>query len=180
MGSMPEQVAKGPVLERLDAFSRKRLQDAQTAQKFANLHQELQGGQGLVELGVTYGIVQTQREQDHLKQDWFQGWWGTDVEEIVRQGFEKAFALAIQHGLPLDCYWVCAGQNGPVKMFPARSASQVTVLLMTPLPPVMGSKFPDLEDIWAVKHESVGHGAGEILEREKNDVITTRLKTGPH
>ena len=156
MPDMPQSVSKGPILARLDEFSRsadnlRRLRDSlDVAGEASDLVQILQDHIGL-----------SADEKNHLEKDWFNrdndGWWPKrqPIKPVMARGFIVAVAAALRptqdnkDSLPLDCYWVCGtghnedshggdmtahdhGMDGAVEVNVMWSAQQVTVLLHTP------------------------------------------------
>ena len=187
MGAMPGHVAKGPILERIDELSKDKT-------RFEEAFTELKTNEDLIYLGKHYDILLPdkkgeQKEADHVKNLWFQNWWPEQqlVAPVARAGLLKAMKLSIDTSRPLDCYWVCAGSQ--FELVTTLSDDQVTLLILTPHPPVSYANFeynepPDEYDpIWVTKHASAGVNDGEVEEAQTVSVagvVTTRLRTGPH
>lgn len=187
MGVMPANVAKGPILKRIDELSNDKT-------RFQNAFTELQTNPDLIFLGKKYDILKPDplgkpKEEDHVKKLWFQNWWlqHQPLAPVARAGLLKAMELSINESKPLDCYWVCAGTH--FELVTTLSEKQVTLLVLTPPPPVSYANFkynkaPDEYDpIWVTKHASVGVCDGEVAEAPTVSVagvVTTHLRTGPH
>lgn len=187
MGAMPGHVGKGPLLQRIDEFSR----DKNRKTDFENARNDLADGKSLIHMGVTY-LGLTTPEETHVEGLWFKNWWPQHqpTEPVAREGLRKAFDLAIGSGFdpasgwrkPLDCFWVCTG--GVFQTIVTESPSQVNVLVLTPPPPISlyEHEMKDPADIWVSKHASAGHNPkGETLETSNDPwILLTRLLTGPH
>ncbi len=177
------QIAKGGILGRMDLLSRDR---ERVAKALAGLREDVEVP--LVTLGVEFGYVLDGRsegkgvdgdEARHLAQHWFDpenGWWrdSPDVEQIFRQALIKAGELALEHRLPVDTYWICAGER--VEIDVTLSREQVTMIVKTPMPPtpIPDDKFPALEDIWVIQSGELG--PGEIEETRVGNVRVGRVK----
>ncbi len=183
MGVMPANVAKGPILERIDELSNDKT-------RFEEAFAELKTNSNLIDMGLKYQILKQPKEEEHVKNLWFQNWWPQHqpLAPVARAGLLKAMELSINESKPLDCYWVCAGTH--FELVTTLSEKQVTLLVLTPPPPVSYANFkynkpPDEYDpIWVTKHGSVGVCDGEVEEPQTDisvaGVVTTRLRTGPH
>ena len=185
MGAMPGHVAKGPILKRIDKFSDyDELSDNKT--RFEDAIAELKTNPDLIYLGKKYGILEDSKEEDHVKKLWFQNWWPEHqpLAPVARAGLLKAMTLSHDTSKPLDCYWVCAGTH--FELVTTVSAKQVTLLILTPPPPVSFANFQydGYDPIWVTKHASVGVCDGEVEEPQTDisvaGVVTTHLRTGPH
>jgi len=176
MPSMPETMAKGPILDALDEA----LSTPHRREKIFGLL-KAEPEVPLATIAAQGGIVQQGSEEErHLRDDWFGTlWWPqidpSDRDGIVRAGLIRAIELARPHNLRVDCYWVChpgdhsaaahdsAGPSGALDTsFEACvcfSDKQVTLFLHTPEPPPMPAFVGD--PIFVVK--KVG---SEILEKD--------------
>lgn len=94
-------------------------------------------------------------EQKHVKHHWFSdkegdGWWPNNpshpVEAILREALIQALEVATKkgtvdpdtkepRGIPIDTYWVCAGENHPFEAFVCWNTRQVTLIILTPTIP---------------------------------------------
>jgi hypothetical protein len=107
------------------------------------------------------------------------------VKPVLHLGLLQACdqALAGTIPKPLDCYWVCAGSY--LEVVPCESKEQVTVLILTPPPPIsgFGATFGPLENIWVARHLSVGVAPGEVPDANYPtthgiDVVRIKRATG--
>ena len=149
MGGMPEIIAKGTILSRMDAFS--------TSEDLTAMLNALQTSPDPMDvIGANFNLLQTPAEVSHMRDEWFRTWWpwAQPVEPIIRQGVIQALNLAISTKLPLCFYWVCSPQyddstdssstdNEPVEVTIGQSAQQITVIFHTPDPPYLP---PGVED----------------------------------
>ena len=158
MPDMPQSVSKGPMLARLDAFSK-------SAENLIALRDALNvGGEAsdLVQILQAH-IGLSDDEKNHLEKDWFNrdgdGWWPKrqPIRPILARGFMVAVSAALaptqdgKDALPLDCYWTCdtghnepghmaghqshpQGDDGAIEVAVMWSSRQVTVLIETPSP----------------------------------------------
>ena len=129
MAAMPEAIAKGPILKRLEGRYRERakLQDRIDALKNAS--------EDLATLGRKRGVL-TETEAKHLRDDWFSktGWWpgAHPIEPIVRWGLITALEEAMKRNLPLDASWVCSNEHSSFQVDVTWSDQQLTVLFNSP------------------------------------------------
>jgi hypothetical protein len=79
-------------------------------------------------------------ERQHVLKHWFsqevnEGWWPTHpdqpVEHLLRKALIEALDVAVQKDLPVDTYWICAGDH-PFEAFVCWNKRQVTLLILTP------------------------------------------------
>ena len=100
-------------------------------------------------------IILTPPERKHLQDDWFDrstGWWPghQPVQPIVRQGLRQACNRVSAGNLPLDCYWVCAGNI--FEAWATESKFQVTLILATPPPEAfLNQGLTRAEPIWVTR-----------------------------
>lgn len=155
MGGMPEIIAKGTILSRMDDFGNGntgKLQAMLTALQTNTSTMDVIGAD------PTFNLLQTPEEVSHMRDEWFANWWpwAQPVEPIIRRGVIEALNLAISSKLPICFYWVCSPQydgdatdtssspdNEPVQVAIGQSAQQITVIFHTPDPPYLP---PGVED----------------------------------
>ena len=129
MAAMPEVIAKGPILKRLEARYRDRvkLQDRIRALK--------ESSDDLATLGRRRGVL-TEVEAAHLRKDWFSrdGWWpdAYPIEPILRHGLIVALEEAMARSLPIDAYWVCSSPHNSFQIDVTWSEQQLTVIFNSP------------------------------------------------
>ncbi|HJY84516.1 MAG TPA: hypothetical protein VKK81_25975 [Candidatus Binatia bacterium] len=129
MAAMPEVIAKGPILKRLEARYRDRvkLQERITALK--------ESPDDLPTLGRQRGVL-TEAEAEHLRRDWFSrdGWWpdAYPIEPILRYGLIAALEEAMKRSLPVDAYWVCSSPHDSFQVDITWSEQQLTVIFNSP------------------------------------------------
>jgi hypothetical protein len=115
MPTMPEVLAKGPILIELD-----RVLSDPTGR--TDLKAALEDpNEDMVTIALRFGVVNPGEEEDHLRNDWFGtadtggGWWrgaqplGRLVRPALIAAIDKSEELG---GLPVDCYWVCDPGHG--------------------------------------------------------------------
>lgn len=148
MPDMPQTVAKGSILKRLDGVL-----SNQTSR--APILAQLQAGSPLLTIMSTANIVVTNDERTHVATDWFGSAWWPDaqagvgaIEQLLRAGFIDAINKANELGVPIDTYWICHPGHGHsadhalqtpeeeqhVEVTVLWSAQQVTVIIHTPEP----------------------------------------------
>jgi hypothetical protein len=146
MPNMPGEMSKGDILQDLDALlSDPPRRDALLADMEARTPAN-QPQYSLASLAVKHGLVVAgSPAANHLANDWFgPNWWthmtGQEKEDTVRAGLIVACREAKTRQIPIDCYWVCALHGMPPEKMQVTiswSDRQVTVILLTPKPPVM-------------------------------------------
>jgi uncharacterized membrane protein len=142
-------ISKPPVLRRLDELSRNLL----ATEPFLRAL-KTSPNSPLVDLAIAHKCIEEGEQARCLRQRWFdreQGWWKDlpPAEPIVRKGVIRAAEMALEHKLPLDCYWVLGGDQ--IKVAICKSGQQITVLFLSPLPPadVSLARFPARgPDVW--------------------------------
>jgi hypothetical protein len=126
----------------------------------------------------------TQLESIYLRDTWYEegveGFWPwlQPIYDILHRGLVKALEEAGQN-LPLDSYWVPAGDQ--VEVVVARSAQQVTRIILTPPSPPPTMNRPTKVPLWVVRRgsaqDAVGRETfGEIVETVDGTVITAQVK----
>ena len=160
MPDMPEHIAKGAILKRIDEFSRRR-------PNLERLLQALQTNPSVADVAMDLELI-SPSEHRHLVDDWFNvnGWWqgAQPVEPIIAQGFILACQQALRHRLPLDCYWICYSEAGgrccrdTVEFFCGLNDRQVTVMIHTPAPEQVLPRPPltETEPIYVVRRGETG------------------------
>lgn len=127
-------ICKPPVLQRLDAFSKNLL----ATEPFLKAL-KTESGKSLVDIAVAHRCIDDTAEQAGcLRRRWFDretGWWKDlpPAEPVVRKSLIRAAELALEHKLPLDCYWVLGADQ--IKVVLCKSDQQITVLFLSPAPP---------------------------------------------
>jgi len=171
MPTMPEVLAKGPILINLDTVLADPNKRAALKVALGNTALDLPT------IARQHKIAKTDEEEQHLRDDWFGAgdsggkWWlgAQPVARIVR----KALIDAIQRseelgGLPFDCYWVCDPGHGDhehaetspekevVEITTSWTDRQMTFIIFTPHPPTRVDVHPDnvLENILITKVEN--------------------------
>jgi hypothetical protein len=147
MPDMPEWIAKGEMLARFDALTRKR-------RVRRALLEALAGGDALVDIARAFGVIRTDAEADHFVHDWLDAWWSDHqpVEPILREGFRVALTKARAGNVPVDTYWICTDDMWECAV--CVSDAQVTLLIATPPPPVMvtgSGAFTVPDPVWIVR-----------------------------
>jgi hypothetical protein len=88
----------------------------------------------------------TQQEADHLCQTWYspQCWWPAHhpMEDKVRRSLIHALELAKDQKLPINSYWLCAGNHFQVIV--TYDKLQVFRLILTPPP----EHVPSQQSVW--------------------------------
>jgi hypothetical protein len=136
MPGMPEIMAKGPILKKLDDYFQKLTlgelkEQLETLQRLGPYPEDsiVAFGQGLVVPGSKLEPVLTEGDANHIRNHWFnengRGWWKEiqPIESIIRQGLISALTVAIYHPetihysderklqrqlpLPIVFYWQC-------------------------------------------------------------------------
>jgi len=103
------------------------------------------GGQGgsstLVELAAAR--VGSSAAQ-HFDNDWLQGWWprAQPIEPILRAGLIEAIKKGLAARLPLSAIWVQAARENEFEVGISQSATQITLLIITPPAPVHAGAPP--------------------------------------
>jgi hypothetical protein len=163
MPTMPEVLAKGPILINLDRVLSNRSKRARLKTALRNPALSLE------EIAATHEIALTQEERDHLQQHWFGEndnggeWWpgAQPVSRILRPALSALIQKLDETGLPADCYWVCDpghGQHEPgrhdygephepqeeiIEATTSWTNRQVTFIIFTPHPPRLYDPHPD-------------------------------------
>jgi hypothetical protein len=165
---MPGNIAKGPILERFDAFIN---------QSAANLSAALTQYTTKLDIGLAIEWAAdpsrnllTPAEVKHIVTHWFPEeaapppteppFWNTlrPMGEVVRRGLVRALELCLRdegggarpQPLPLDSYWICAGSHFEVVVTLGRTVDaganpvdhHVNLLILTPSVPVSRHDAP--------------------------------------
>ncbi|MBI3800439.1 MAG: hypothetical protein HY268_26120 [Deltaproteobacteria bacterium] len=161
MAAMPEVIAKGPILKRLEARYRDRvkLQDRLTALKDSS--------DDVATLGRQRGVL-TEVEAEHLRKDWFSrdGWWphAYPIEPILRHGLIVALEEAVKRSLPIDAYWVCSSPHNSFQVNITWSEQQLTVIFNSPPVPAEYQDNPLASD------------ATSLVTEQASSAMSTRHK----
>ncbi len=162
MPRYPSLFNKGPIFNGIDQAAKNR-----AGLDLTMVLRELRSKRNLVDIGLALGIVRTQREEDHLRRDWFdethRGWWrrSQPIEPIFRKGLIKAVELVRDLDLPIDAYWMrTGGRNDPVRVTLSVSAQQISFIFVSPHPQArVGDRLPRLvidHSIWVVERDAKG------------------------
>ena len=158
MPTMPDPIVKGPILKGLDKVSKK------PNLNFAQILADLQSPMPLADICIKYGVIAAGgAEEQHLRTHWFNanGWWpqAQPIGPVVRKALIKAVELVRDKKLPLECYWICANMTnqGPVDVSVAASDQQITLLLLTPMPPPPVGPVVADPSIWLCTREKTGN-----------------------
>ncbi len=197
MPSMPGIFAKVPITKRVDDLSQVFLDHLKCDELFETFLQDLENSQhgDYVQVLVDYGIVlpgtKEGSEEYHLRNDWFnenkQGWWpeAGPVKDIHRQGMIEAFRESKMRRLPIDSYWICAGQN-PFVVAIGWNDRQVTRIIISPASPehLPPKRLTQVMDVLVVKREERRldeitvrrDGEGNLSDLQHNPVQTDELR----
>ncbi|MBI3782189.1 MAG: hypothetical protein HY270_02190 [Deltaproteobacteria bacterium] len=142
-------ISKPKILKRMEKLARDR-----SVVKAALHDLKTKPDASLLELGLVHGYVTSAKDAQHLLDDWFDpedGWWHElpENESVLRKGLIKAGELVMRYKLPVDCYWVRGGER--IELIVTKSAQQITLLFVSPPPPLKGSHAGKLSpgpDIW--------------------------------
>ena len=133
------------------------------------------------------GAGVSRRQAEYLGEYWYgrDSFWSHyryafhPTEPIVRLGLIKAIELATQFNLPLDSYWVAAGEVFNTLVI--HDAQQITRIVLTPPTPPHENPAAlfNYGDIWVIKNTLIG--PWEIQESPvwDNSLVITRLKKLP-
>ncbi len=131
----------------------------------------------------------TPEESKYLGDTWYgtgpYGWWQAlqPVYPIVRQGLIKAIEEA-KDTLLVDSYWLPAASDGILEVIVARSARQVTRIILTPSSPAPTMLRHTDAPMWVVKRRTGNERPGdatnnEVVESVLGDVVTWREREFP-
>jgi hypothetical protein len=116
-------VWKTEVWKLIDGISRDR-----TA--LENAVNALKGPASLIELGVRNGYIGDDPDRArHIEEHWLGDAHG---QRVLREGLIKAGERALELGVPVDAYWVFAGDRLEVAV--SENERQITLLVVTPFP----------------------------------------------
>jgi hypothetical protein len=118
-------VYKTDVFERIDRAS----EDPDVLRRAV---EALKKGASLLEVGAQSGTVRGDEEREgHLDAHWL----GDEHERgVLTRALVRAGELALEHGVPIDAYWVFAGSCREIGV--CYNGRQVTMLVATPFPDV--------------------------------------------
>jgi hypothetical protein len=165
MGVMPEVIAKGPILKRLETRYRDRvkLQERITALK--------ESPEDVATLGRKRGVL-TEVEADHLRKDWFgqNGWWpdAYPIEPILRHGLIIALEEAMIRSLPIDAYWICSSPHYSFQVDITWSEQQLTVIFNSPPVPTAYQDNPLAPDATLLVTAEATSSAPKEQEQQYN------------
>ena len=119
----PRKVWKTEVWKLIDRLSR----DPKALEKAVA---ELKGPASLIEVGVRNGYLRDDPERTgHLEEHWLGD---AHAQRVLREGLIKAGERALELGVPVDAYWVFAGDRLEVAV--SQNDRQITLLVVTPFP----------------------------------------------
>lgn len=135
-----EAVFKPPVLERLD--------EALQGEKLAEIVRDLRDDRvgNLIDIGIRYQVITNgEGEEACLRHGWLDpdgGWWNDlgEIETVLRRGLLRAGDAAMRHKLPVESYWIIAGDG--LRVAVAKGRRQINLLIITPHPPREGVRWP--------------------------------------
>ena len=139
LGGRGKPIDKGHLLSDTDRLL------AQTAQYQQRLDELRRGKDSLVDLASQQKIINTPTDYSHAEREWLGGpneplaWWPyvPDKEAILREGFIKAYDLALQDPNDvkrIETYWI-PGFGSFAAVAVAGPGDVVFLLLLTPPPP---------------------------------------------
>jgi hypothetical protein len=109
-------------------------------------------GDDYVALLLKWKVIKPE-EENHMRRHWFPAenelhdlsvpvWWREyqPIEPIIRLGCTAAFEESVRGNLPIESYWIPAGDRIAVTI--ARSELQITLIRITPPCPVVGQDPP--------------------------------------
>jgi hypothetical protein len=133
MPLLPDDISKVKILKRVDELSR------DPAKRDAFLASLEDRTKDLATILVEHQVLIRGAEERHYRNHWFNengwGWWRdtqhqAHIQDILREGLIRAFQEAKAHNLPVDSYWISAGNQ--FAMYVTRSDQQVTRIILTP------------------------------------------------
>ena len=165
------RISKGGVLEQTDEVLRDRT-------TYRPRLEELKAHGNLLGLASDTGAVRSESDRHHAAVEGLGGaktpgaWWPgvARKDEIVRQGFIRAYEAALaddENIKPISVYWLrvlpeqtsrvrsrrpgrAIGKHEPFEVIVTRTEYQVTLFLVTPVPPSLPVRAGKPEDIWVV------------------------------
>jgi hypothetical protein len=176
---IPGNIAKGPLFYYLDELSR----SADSVSRLGSLLQALEQlqptYQGLIPIFQTYILTDYDPNEamtllNHIRDHWFgeaNGWWPEEqpIEPIFCQGLIKAIRESVtnpltimdpqtqetqEQALPIDTYWICDASHFEILI--CRSPQQVTLLFLTPSPPVRNPGVWSVDTpVWTVRRDVI-------------------------
>jgi hypothetical protein len=121
----PSTVCKTLVFELIDRLSTDR-------EALASAVEALRSGESLIEAGVLSGVIEDDDERKgHIGAHWIGG---QAEQRVLTEGLIRAGELALEKSVPVDAYWVFAGNQFEVAV--SHNQQQVTLLVVTPYPDV--------------------------------------------
>lgn len=134
-------VFKPRLLERLDEV----LQSERLAEVVRDLRDDRAAS--LLDIGIRYQVVSESKSDDQcLRRGWLdpeEGWWRAfpAIEPILRRSLLRAGETSLKHKLPIESYWVVAGET--LRVATCKGKNQITLLLISPNPPITeGVRWP--------------------------------------
>lgn len=190
MAFIPGNIAKGPLFYYLDELSRRGDSLSLLNNLLEALEQLQPTYQGLIPIFQTYILAEYDPDEtrallDHIRDHWFDvanGWWPNEqpIEPIFCQGLIKAISESInnpitvadpetqqpqQQALPIDTYWICDANHFEILI--CRSPQQVTLLFLTPPPPIRNPGIWSAETpVWSVRRD--------VTDIEQQEQVTTQ------
>jgi hypothetical protein len=180
-GRPPGNIGKGSNLTKVDAIA-----NSFRRQEFLDALNDW--GRDYLQILENYAGT-TRDETDYLRASWYNenGFWPTNrypkihhpLEPIVRASLIKAIEAAKARNLPIDTYWISAGDE--FKAIITASAQQVTRVVLTPPSPDAAPPHRSLVDIWVVERGEDGASAVqaapgvEVTIRGQVPIVITHL-----
>ena len=190
---MPGSIAKGQLLDKLEIFLN--LSDGGFENR-GKLETELIASDNVIQAAQKAGFVFPVNSEDHVRRHLFgkrpprpepPEWWPEHqpIERIVRYGLLKAIALSrLPANRNMYLYWVCGMETFEVVSCVPENQSHLTLLFLSPMPPVMGPTINFAQGAGAVeqiyitradpglREEAAQQGAGEgvITAQPKREV----------
>ena len=179
--AMPRPIAKGKLLNALDAFVNQPPNSAALQVELGNQ------AQTVLQAAANAGFVFPAGSQAHLHNHWFGAndsggtWWQElqPVANIVRCGLLDALGR-VAPGVPIYIYWICGPDT--FEVVSAVTPQQLTLLILTPVPPTRGPLITydqaNLEEIYETTADlsvaeipgpQPGAGKGVITLRQKQE-----------
>jgi hypothetical protein len=158
---MPGIVSKGRILRALDAVLENRTKRAEFHTRLTSKEPSGAFSETLIEIVSDSNLFDlSQREIKHLQEDWFAlkgSYWPRHqpTEIVVRLGLAQAIDIARRpepnhEDRPIDFFWVCTGDA--IKVTACGGPAQITVMLLTPPPPV-SDRIPRTFEGWTKKEK---------------------------
>ena len=167
MGGMPDIIVKPNFLRALDRVGRalNALPDTERKPQIDKALDDLLACTTVAEFVQTAEdrrLIVGQGGRDHIRLDWLgERWWSKQQIplqrrfDVLRQAFILIVELIRDKRRPLDSYWICAGsQDSSIfEAVVAESPQQITLILLTPVPPKNDAPPTDDPRLWVVRED---------------------------